>query len=68
MNAENKSKDNGVDAAAKLRFKLFTEKYKVPVECVVVRKNDFKIKVFGTTKKTQEHIFKDINYKWQEAV
>ena len=58
----------GVDAAAKLRFKLFTEKYKVPVECVVVRKNDFKIKAFGTTKKTQEHIFKDINYKWQEAV
>lgn len=58
----------GIDAAAKLRFKLFTKRYGIPIECVVVRKSDFKVKVFGTTKKTQEHIFKDINYKWQEAV
>lgn len=57
-----------IDAASKLRFKLFTERYGVPIECVVVRKADFKVKVFGTTKKTKEHIFKDINYKWQEAV
>lgn len=57
-----------VDAACKLRFKLFTKLYKVPVEAVVVRKNDFKVKVYGTTKKTKEYIFKDINYSWQEAI
>ena len=57
-----------VDSAAKLRFKLFSKRYGILVECVVVRKNDFKVKVYGTTKKTNEHIFKDIDYNWQEAV
>ncbi|AZA17298.1 MAG: Holliday junction resolvase (endogenous virus) [Lactobacillus phage ViSo-2018a] len=57
----------GIDAAAKLRFKLFTKRYGVPVECVVVRKNEFKVKVFGTTKKTHEHIFKSIDYDLKEA-
>ena len=57
-----------IDGAAKLRFKLFTERYGIPVEAVVVRKNDFKIKIYGTTKKTTEHIFKDIDYDWREAV
>ena len=58
----------GVDAAAKLRFKLFTKQYKIPVEAVVPRKNYFKVKVYGTTKKTTERIFNDIDYDWQEAV
>ena len=57
-----------IDAACKLRFKLFTERYGVPIECVVVLKNSFKVKVYGTTKKTQEHIFKDVNYDWRKAV
>lgn len=57
----------GVDSAAKLRFKLFTKRYGTPVECVVVRKNDFKVKVFGVTKQTHEHIFSDITYDWREA-
>lgn len=57
----------GVDAACKLRFKLFTKRYSIPVECVVVRKNDFKVKVFGTTKKTKEKVFKDIEYNWRES-
>ena len=57
-----------IDAAAKLRFKLFTKRFGIPVEAIIPRKNDFKVKIFGTTKKTQEHIFKDINYDWQEAV
>ena len=56
-----------VSDAAKLRFKLFIKKYGVPVECVVVLKNSFKVKVFGTTKKTKEHIFKNIEYSWREA-
>lgn len=58
----------GVDAAAKLRFKLFTKRYGIPVEAVVVRKNDFKVKVYGMTKKTKEHVFEDINYNWREAL
>lgn len=58
----------GVDSAAKLRFKLFTKQYGIPVECIVPRKNDFKVKVFGTTKKTHEHIFSDINYDWKEVL
>lgn len=57
-----------IDGAAKLRFKLFTKRYGIPVEAVVVRKNDFKVKIYGTTRKTQEHIFKDIDYSWWEAV
>lgn len=57
-----------VDTAAKLRFKLFTERYEILVEAVVVRKNDFKVKVFGTTKKTIEHVYKNIDYSWWEAV
>ena len=57
-----------VDASAKLRFKLFTKRYGIPVECVVVRKNDFKVKVFGMTKQTHEHVFKDITYDWRKAV
>lgn len=56
-----------ISDAAKLRFKLFTKRYGVPVECVVVRKNDFKVKVYGPTKKTEIHIYNDINYQWQEA-
>lgn len=58
----------GVDTAAKLRFKLFTKRYGIPVEAVVPRKGDFKVKIFGMTKKTTEHIFKDINYDWRKAV
>ena len=57
-----------IDAACKLRFKLFTKRYGVPVECAIVRKNDFKVKVYGTAKKTNEHIFKDIDYRWGEAL
>ena len=58
----------GVDQAAKLRFKLFTERYGVPIECVVVLKNSFKVKVYGTAKKTEIHVFKDIDYRWGEAL
>lgn len=56
-----------IDAASKLRFKLFTQQYGIPVECVVPRKGDFKVKIFGTAKKTHEHVFKDIKYNWRNA-
>ena len=57
-----------VDSACKLRFKLFTKRYKVPVEVVVPRKNDFKVKIFGTTKQAKAHTFEDIDYDWREAL
>lgn len=38
-----------VDAAAKLRFKLFSLKTGLTVEVVVPRKHDFKMKLFGFT-------------------
>ena len=38
-----------VDTAAKLRFKLFSLKTGIPVEVVVPRKYDFKMKLFGFT-------------------
>lgn len=57
-----------VDSACKLRFKLFTKRYGIPVEAVVVRKADFRVKIFGTTKKTKEYNFKDINYDYKEAL
>lgn len=58
----------GISDAAKLRFKLFEKRYGVPVECVVALKNSFKIKIFGTTKKTKINTFKDINYDWREVL
>lgn len=57
-----------IDSACKLRFKLFAKRYSVPVECVVPRANDFKVKIFGTAKRATEHIFTDLNYDWREAL
>ena len=67
IDVKNGFTDYAIDQAAKLRFKLFTRRYGIPVECVVVRKTDFKVKIFGSTKKTKEHIFKNIEYSWREA-
>lgn len=57
-----------IDGAAKLRFKLFTKKYGVPVECVVPRKNDFKAKIFGTTKQTKIHTLGGVDYDWRDIL
>ena len=57
-----------ISDAAKLRFKLFTKKYCVPIECVVVLKNTFKVKIFGTTKKTLVNTFNDVDYNWSEEL
>lgn len=39
----------GIDKSAMLRFKLFAKRYGMPVEVVVPRRNDFKMKLFGFT-------------------
>lgn len=41
------------DASAQLRFKLFWRKYGVPVEVVTPLRSYFKVKILGTTTKTQ---------------
>lgn len=35
-----------VSTPARLRFALFMRRYGIPVECVVLRKHDFKMKIF----------------------
>lgn len=53
-----------VDTAAKLRFKLFSLKTGLPVEVVVPRKHDFKMKLYGFTTSFQEpHVRKKRNGK-----
>lgn len=51
-----------IDAAAKLRFKLFTERYKRFVEIVVVRANDFKTSAYLYESLTNVHIRTSIYY------
>jgi len=43
-----------VDAATKIRFTLFELKTGIPVEVVVPRKHDFKMKLYGFTTNFQE--------------
>ncbi|SDN12205.1 DUF1064 domain-containing protein [Limosilactobacillus mucosae] len=43
----------GVDSSAQLRFKLFWRKYGIPVEVVTPLRSYFKVKILGTTTKTQ---------------
>lgn len=43
-----------VDMSAKLRFKLFSLRTGLPVEVVVPRKHDFKMKLYGFTTNFQE--------------
>ena len=60
----------GIDAAAKLRFRLFAGKYGHPVEAVVVRKYDFKTIVQNVTKQLHSKtalVKKDFSYNWLEA-
>lgn len=57
-----------IDPAAALRFKLFTQEYGVPVEVVVPRTHDFKVKIVGTTKKANPIVKNSVAYKWQDAV
>lgn len=46
-----------IDVGAKIRFILFAYRYRVPVEVVVPRKNDFKMKLlsFSNTRIQQAH-------------
>lgn len=58
----------GVDTAASNRFKLFAKVYNVPVEVVVPRTHDFKMKIMGTTKKFEPIVLNDLNYNLRELI
>lgn len=60
----------GIDAVAKLRFKLFAVKNGFPVEAVVVKKNQFQTIAQGLSRSrpTTAPLYKhDFNYSWREA-
>lgn len=57
----------GIDAAAKLRFKLFAVKSGIPVEAVKVMTHCFKVKVIGATRVQKNPIIKEsVKYRWTE--
>lgn len=60
----------GIDQGNKLRFRLFAAKYGIPVEAVVVLKNQFKSIAQGVSKplKDKDPIYRsNFNYDWREA-
>ena len=60
----------GIDQSAKLRFRMFAIKFKIPVEAVVVRKHDFKVIAQGVTKPRADKdpfITSNIKYDWIKA-
>ena len=58
----------GVDAAASIRFKWFAKQYGIPVEVVVPRTYDFRVKCMGITKKTVPIIKQDTDYNVWDAL
>lgn len=57
-----------IDDKSQLKFKLVAQKYHVPVEVVVLRKNDFKVGVLGTTKKIEVQARTNIDYEYSELI
>lgn len=57
-----------IDAAASLRFKLFALTYEVPVQVVVPRANDFRVKIMGTTKKFEPVTQSDFDYEIKDLL
>lgn len=56
-----------ITTGVSLRFKMFTLKYGVPVEVVVVRTHDFKTKIVGLTKKTDPQVRNNVSYRWDSG-
>lgn len=57
-----------VSTAARLRFKLFALRYHVPVECVIVRKHDFRVKILGLTTKLDEYKRHSVDYDLTDII
>lgn len=57
-----------VSTAARLRFKLFALRYHVTVECVIVRKYYFRVKILGLTTKLDEYQRTSIDYDLADII
>lgn len=57
-----------VSTAARLRFKLFALRYGIPVECVIVRAHDFRVKILGTTTKLDEYVERSVDYDLSDII
>ena len=57
-----------IDQAAALRFKWFAWRYQIPVEVVVPRAHDFKVKILGTTKRFNPVTRSNIDYDLNELI
>lgn len=57
-----------IDDKSQLKFKLFAQRYHVPVEVVVLRKHDFRVGVLGTTKKIKTQVKTNIDYDYSELI
>lgn len=62
FDVKNGFSEYAVDAAVKLRFKLFSRRYHYFVECVIVRTHDFKTHTFFAEPAAVTHLHKTINY------
>ena len=65
---KNSFSNYAIDAKAQLKFKLFAQRYNVPVEVVVILKNSFKVKILGVTKHFEPVQLNNVNYDLEEIL
>lgn len=58
----------GVNAEAKLKFKLFAKRYNSPVEVVIPRKGWFWLKIMSTTRKFEPLRMTTVDYNLAEII
>lgn len=57
-----------INSGANIRFKLFAFKYNQPVEVVVPRKHDFRMKMLNITTNFKPVICSDIGYRVEDWI
>lgn len=51
-----------MDAKSRIKFKMFAARYGIPVEVIVPRKHDFRLRILGLTTKFEERVFNNFDY------
>ncbi|KRN31114.1 hypothetical protein IV36_GL001921 [Liquorilactobacillus mali] len=57
-----------VDAKSRLKFKMFGAKTGIPIEVIVPRKHDFRLRVLGLTTKFEEQVFNNFDYTVMDLI
>lgn len=57
-----------VDAKSRIKFKLFAARYGMPVEVIVPRKHDFRLRILGLTTKFEEQVFNNFDYSVRDLI